>query len=226
MFDMDAMRDEILEKEKQTEKTTSESVVHRSDNIIAKKRRELNDIPVVSAASLLSPDEARKLKSFSNKTKHENKAKSKIQNNNNNNSENCKKNNNNNNNNVDNIEIDIDSDASDDEIAYMKKKKKMEAEQMYEPGRTSGRYEGSGSLFSRDADDNMVGDDDGIDNDNNNATSIGFKSIKTFVQKHVNFQMIYFSLLALSRQIKKFLEEYKIVIWLLLSFLLIYKFLF
>ena len=226
MFDMDAMRDEILEKEKQTEKTTSESVVHRSDNIIAKKRRELNDIPVVSAASLLSPDEARKLTSFSNKTKHDNKTKSKIQNNNNNNSENCKKNNNNNNN-VDNIEIDIDSDASDDEIAYMKKKKKMEAEQMYEPGRTSGRYEGSGGLlFSRDADDNMVGDDDGIDNDNNNATSIGFKSIKTFVQKHVNFQMIYFSLLALSRQIKKFLEEYKIVIWLLLSFLLIYKFLF
>ena len=54
MFDMDAMRDEILEKEKQTEKTTSESVVHRSDNIIAKKRRELNAIPVVSAASLLS----------------------------------------------------------------------------------------------------------------------------------------------------------------------------
>ena len=78
MFDMDAMRDEILEKEKQTEKTTSESVVHRSDNIIAKKRRELNDIPVVSAASLLSPDEARKLKSFSNKTKHDNKTKSKI----------------------------------------------------------------------------------------------------------------------------------------------------
>ena len=72
MFDMDKMREEILAEEQKTvEQNLSqnkETVTHRSDTLIAKKRRELKDIPVVSASSLLSPDEARKLSSFTTKS--------------------------------------------------------------------------------------------------------------------------------------------------------------
>jgi hypothetical protein len=236
LFDMDAMRDEILEKEKEIEnKETKESIVHRSDTIIAKKRRELNGIPVVSASSLLSPDEARKLSSFSRKTSNNNsksiaQKNKKLVHNNNNESINSKNGddvdddrdigNINNKNNNNSVEIDIDGDLSDDEIEYMKKKKRMENEKAYEPGKAFGRYTG---MFSRD--ENCSEDDEGGVN-NDNSSTIGFKSIKTFLQKHVNFQMLYFSLIGLGRQIKNALDEYKVVVWLFLSFLLIYKFLF
>ena len=59
MFDMDKMREEILAEEQKTvEQNLSqnkETVTHRSDTLIAKKRRELKDIPVVSASSLCHP---------------------------------------------------------------------------------------------------------------------------------------------------------------------------
>ena len=226
LFDMDAMRDEILEKEKEVEnKETKESIVHRSDTIIAKKRRELKGIPVVSAASLLSPDEARKLNSFSRKTSNNDNSRSiaqktkKVGHHNESISNGDGRDIDINNNNNNSVEIDIDGDLSDDEIEYMKKKKRMENEKTYEPGKASGRYAG---MFSRD--ENCNEDDEGVDNDN--SSTIGFKSIKTFLQKHVNFQMLYFSLIGLGRQIKNILDEYKVVVWLFLSFLLIYKFLF
>ena len=231
MFDMDKMREEILaeEEQKAVEQTLSqnkETVTHRSDALIAKKRRELKDIPVVSASSLLSPDEARKLSSFTTKgashPKPQNDSKGKDENKNAGHKK--KLNSEDSINYDDDVEIDIDSDMSDDEITYLKKKKRLERETVPEPVRTSGRYVAS-AMFSRSS-DNSSGANDNDDASNTSASSMSFDSIRSFVSKHINLQLVYFSAVALFRQAKKVLEEYKMIVWLVLSSLLVYKFLF
>eukprot|EP00944_MAST-04C_sp_MAST-4C-sp1_P005999 g5999.t1 len=233
MFDMDKMREEILAEEQKTAEQNlsqnKETVTHRSDALIAKKRRELKDIPVVSASSLLSPDEARKLRSFTTKSESKSHPKtrddgSKGDNVNKNRGHQKKKNHGDSIDDNDDVEIDIDSDMSDDEIEYLKKKKRLERETIPEPAKTSGRYEAS-AMFSREP-GNSTGENDKDDTSDTRASSISFETIKSFVNKHVNLQLLYFSAVALFRQAKKFLEDYKMIVWLVLSFLLVYKFLF
>ena len=231
MFDMDKMREEILAEEQKTvEQNLSqnkETVTHRSDALIVKKRRELKDIPVVSASSLLSPDEARKLSSFTTKSGSHTKTRddrSKGEDVNKNSSQKKKVNYGDSIDDNDDVEIDIESDMSDDEIAYLKKKKRFERETIPEPARTSGRYEAS-AMFSRGP-GNSTGENDNDDTSDNSASSISFDTIKSFVNKHVDLQLLYFSTVALFRQAKKVLEDYKMIVWLVLSSLLVYKFLF
>ena len=59
MFDMDKMREEILAEEQKTAEQNlsqnKETVTHRSDTLIAKKRRELKDIPVAAPHRFCHP---------------------------------------------------------------------------------------------------------------------------------------------------------------------------
>ena len=71
VFDMDALKDKIEAEEKEQDKVTENSK-KKVDEVSYEKRgnnssNNPGDVPIVSSASLLSPAEAKKLKSFSTK---------------------------------------------------------------------------------------------------------------------------------------------------------------
>ena len=224
VFDMDALKDKIEAEEKEQDKVTENSK-KKVDEVSYEKRgnnssNNPGDVPIVSSASLLSPAEAKKLKSFSTGSGRSsatsqvdnNKAREKVGKARYSNGQ------------VSSDSLDgkssVDgSDDDDDDIesgSGMRLARRDEGLEEYVPGRVGGRYD---DTFSRDS-ANETTDTSSSDG----ATSGMFGGAGALTSAVTFFRNVDWRYLR--NGIGEILEEHKSAVWTFLSFLLLYKFLF